>query len=118
MGFDLAADFLVHRSDAELPTARGLLQTQDDQKGGLGSFTCDLFKLFKEQRDSTSFWCNWKSKTEKRSGHFDGAPNLIPATSGFGGESNHTVFAKCAFDACHALPQLVVRQLIGFRGNY
>ena len=114
----MAADILMHRSDAELPTARGLRKTKMT-KMGLGKFLTAILAIVHGTTRFYEFFMSIENlKLRNGQGILNSAPNLIPAASGFGGVSNHAVFAKYAFDAAHALPQFVVRQLIGFRGNY
>jgi hypothetical protein len=48
----------------------------------------------------------------------DCSPNLITALARPGGKRNDAIFAEYALNASQTLFQLVVRQLIGFCGNY
>jgi hypothetical protein len=100
----MAADFLVHRSDAELPPARGLSKKRDDQKGAWEVLPA-IFAIVQGTRRFYGFLMSIENlKLRNGQGILNRAPNLLPPTSGFGRESNYAVFAKCAFDAAHALP--------------
>lgn len=117
-GIRLTADFLVHRCDAEFPTARGLCKCKVTKKGA----KTVLPAIFLIVQGTTGFYELLTSienlKLRNGQGILNCAPNLIPPTPCFRGKGNYVVFAKCAFDASQALPQFVVRKLIGFRGNY
>jgi hypothetical protein len=54
----MAADFLVHRSDAELPTARGLYKSKMTKRGLLGSSNCDLCNCSRNNEILRVFYVN------------------------------------------------------------
>ena len=77
MDFDWQRIFLCI-SDAELPTARGLKKSKMT-KSGLLEVINAIFAIVQGTGDSTSFWLNWKSKTEIWPGHFQLSAKPDPA---------------------------------------